>query len=617
VRLRDLARFGLVLRRYVAPRWPAVALLVLASYVATALAALLPILMAPILDLALGQPGGPAPAAAERLTDLSLNNLGAAVRAWAGLSSDHDPLRIILVLCAVFAAIGIVKGLVDFGTYLLAVWIRVQAGIAMQRDLFAHLLSLSLRFFTRQRTGELVSRLDTDARAATNGLETLVGTLLTAPVLVLFYGYLLVRTSPRLVLAAAAAVLLLYGVTHAIRGPVRRLAGAQFSAFADLAARFQETLSSIRIVKSFGAEAFELARASRALEAVRRANVMFGVYKHGEEPARVAVNAVMEAGMLGLAAWELLAGRLTAPTFLLFLYVGRAVVVQIGLVTGALTQVHVALGASERIAELLAQKPDLEDGRETVTELRERIVLDGVSFDYGAERVLDGISLEIGRGEMVALVGPSGVGKSTLADLVLRLYDPVAGTVTIDGRDLRRLRQADYRRLFGVVPQEAMLFNATIRENIAYGRPGVSDEAVVAAARIANAHDFIQAFPDGYDTVVGDRGVRLSGGQRQRIAIARAIVTNPPILVLDEATSALDSESERLVQQAINRVVGATTSIVIAHRLSTVANAHKIVLMNQGRIEAIGSHADLLVSSPVYGRLYRHQFAAAESLGEP
>jgi subfamily B ATP-binding cassette protein MsbA len=616
MRVADLSRFADVVRRYVAPRWPAVVLLVLSSYVATALAALLPILMAPILDLALGRAASPISAQPGGLADLTLNNLGAAVRAWVGLTSDVDPLRTIVVLCAIFAVVGVLKGFVDFGNYLLAVWIRVQAGIAMQRDLFAHLLGLSLRFFARQRTGELVSRLDTDARAATNGLETLVGTLLTAPVLVLFYGYLLVRTSPRLVVAAAVAVVLHYGVTRAIRGPVRRLAGDQFSAIADLAARFQETLLSIRVVKSFGAEAFEMARASRALEAVRRVNVKFGIYKHGEEPARVAVNAVMEAGMLGLAAWELLAGRMAAPTFLLFLYVGRAVITQVALVTGAMTQIQVALGASERIAALLAQKPELTDGTEPITELGDRIVIDDVTFDYGAERVLDGVSLEIRRGEMVALVGPSGVGKSTLADLILRLYDPVRGTISIDGRDVKRLRQADYRRLFGVVPQEAMLFNATIRENIAYGREALGDEAVVRAARIANAHDFIQALPDGYDTVVGDRGLRLSGGQRQRIAIARAIVTDPPILILDEATSALDSESERLVQQAINRVIGEATSIVIAHRLSTVVNAHKIVLMNQGRIEAVGSHADLLVSNPVYGRLYRHQFAAAESLGE-
>jgi ABC-type multidrug transport system fused ATPase/permease subunit len=225
------------------------------------------------------------------------------------------------------------------------------------------------------------------------------------------------------------------------------------------------------------------------------------------------------------------------------------------------------------------------------------------------------VSLEIVKGEVVALVGPSGVGKSTLADLVLRLYDPVTGAITIDGRDLHTLRQESYRRLFGVVSQEALLFNATIRENIAYGREGISDAEIVRAARIANAHDFVTEFPQSYDTVVGDRGTRLSGGQRQRIAIARAVAGNPPILILDEATSSLDSESERLVQQAIDRVIQGATSIVIAHRLSTVLHADKIVVLERGGIEAVGRHAELLAANETYGRLYRLQFAEAETIG--
>jgi ABC-type multidrug transport system fused ATPase/permease subunit len=229
--------------------------------------------------------------------------------------------------------------------------------------------------------------------------------------------------------------------------------------------------------------------------------------------------------------------------------------------------------------------------------------------------VLDRVSFEIKKGEFVALVGPSGAGKSTLADLLLRLYDPVAGRITIDGRDIRTLRQEAYRRLFGVVSQEALLFNTTIRDNIAYGREGLAEADIVRAARVANAHDFIAEFADGYDTMVGDRGVRLSGGQRQRIAIARAIVGRPALLILDEATSSLDSESERLVQQAIERVTRGTTSIAIAHRLSTVLHADKIIVLGRGGVEAIGRHADLLASSETYGRLYRLQITEAEPLG--
>ena len=609
----DVQRFLWLLRKYLATYWRAVGLLLITSYLATALAALFPVLMAPILDLTLGTPMG-APAGAGKITldGLSLKNLGAAFFQWVGVQSVDDHFHAILVLCGVYVAAGFLKGWVDFGNYLLALWIRVRAGAALQMDLFRHLLGLSMSFFNRQRTGELVSRLDTDTNAATYGLETIVGTVLTAPVLIAFYGYLLVRTSPKLVVAALGAALLHYGVTRLVREPIRRLATDQFSAFADRAARLQEAILSIRVVKSFGAEAFEAARLSRTLRDVLRINVKFGVYKHGEEPARAVVNYVVEASILLLAAYELLAGRLAVPTFFLFLYVGRSLMVQVGRLGGAYTQIQATLAASTRVAELFAQAPEVKDGPESITGFRDRIVLHDVSFDYGAERVLDRVSFEIKKGEIVALVGPSGVGKSTLADLILRLYDPVEGSITIDGRDLRALRQDSYRRLFGVVSQEALLFNATIRENIAYGREGISDAEIVRAARIANAHDFIMEFPDGYETVVGDRGIRLSGGQRQRIAIARAIVGNPPILILDEATSSLDSESERLVQQAIDRVIEGSTSIVIAHRLSTVLHADKIVVMSRGSIEAIGRHADLLASNETYGRLYQLQFAGAE-----
>jgi subfamily B ATP-binding cassette protein MsbA len=273
------------------------------------------------------------------------------------------------------------------------------------------------------------------------------------------------------------------------------------------------------------------------------------------------------------------------------------------------------LAAATRVSELFARAPEVVDGAEAIVSFQDRIVLADVSFSYGAEPVLDGVSFEIGKGELVALVGPSGVGKSTLADLILRFYDPTAGAITIDGRDLRALRQDAYRKLFGVVSQEALLFNATIRDNIAYGRTELSEEDVIRAARIANAHDFVAEFPDGYATLVGDRGVRLSGGQRQRVAIARAIVGRPPILVLDEATSALDSESERLVQQAIDRVIQGATSIVIAHRLSTVLHADKIVVLARGGVEAVGRHAELLAANETYARLYRLQFIEVETLG--
>jgi ABC-type multidrug transport system fused ATPase/permease subunit len=611
-RSRDLHRFLWLLRTYLAPYWRAVLLLLVTSYLATGLAALFPALMAPILDLALGAPPGGASAAHN---GLSLSNLGAAVSRWIGIQTTEDRFRVIVWFCAAYVAAGFLKGWLDFGNFLLALWIRTRAAAALQLDLFRHLLGLSMRFFTSHRTGELVSRLEADTRSATDGLETIIGTVLTAPVLIIFYGWLMMRTSPKLVVAALVAAALHFGAVRLMRGPIRRLATDQFSAFAELATRFQEAILSIRVVKSFGAEAFELTRVAHAMREVLRVNVKFGVYKHVEEPARTVVNYFVEASILLLAAWELIAGRLAASTFFLFLYVGRSLMAQIGLLAGAYTQIQATLAASTRVVQLLDLAPEVKDGSGTIASFQDRIAIRDVSFSYGGEPVLERVSLEIVRGEIVALVGPSGVGKSTLADLILRLYDPADGVITIDGRDLRTLTQESYRRLFGVVSQEALLFNASIRDNIAYGRNGIAEMEIVRAARIANAHDFIMEFPAGYETIVGDRGIRLSGGQRQRIAIGRAIVCGPPILVLDEATSSLDSESERLVQQAIDRVIQDATSIVIAHRLSTVLHADKIVVLGRGGIEAVGRHAELLAGNETYARLYRLQFAEAETLG--
>jgi subfamily B ATP-binding cassette protein MsbA len=614
-RSADVKRLVWLFRAYLAPHWRAVALLLVTTALATALAAVFPVLMAPILDLALGNPTTGAPARETiPATQLSLKNLGAAFFQWVGVESVDDRFRTIAILCVMYVAAGVLKGAVDFANYLLALWIRVRAAAAMQTDLFRHLLGLSMGFFTRHRTGELISRLDRDTQAATAGLETLAGILLTAPLLIGVYGYLLVRTSPQLVIAAGFAVVLHYGVTRLVRGPIRRLMSGQLSAFGDLVARLQESILSVRVVKSFGAEASEVARLAAALGKVTRLNVKFGVYKHAEEPARAAVNYVVEGSILLLAAWELLSGRLAAPAFFLFLYVGRAVMVQFGLLGGAYSQLQAVLAAAGRVGELFDEAPAVKDGPESITAFRDRIALHDVTFDYGGEAVLTDVSFDIRKGEVVALVGPSGGGKSTLADLILRLYDPVRGAITIDGRDLRTLRQQPYRRLFGVVSQEPLLFNATIRENIAYGREDVTEPEIITAAKVANAHDFIMELPDGYSTLSGDRGIRLSGGQRQRVAIARAILGNPPILILDEATSSLDSESERLVQQAIDRVIHGATSIVIAHRLSTVLHADKIAVVNRGGVEAIGRHRELLATNATYARLYRLQFVEETSV---
>jgi ABC-type multidrug transport system fused ATPase/permease subunit len=600
------------LRTYVRPHWRAVVVLLVLSYVATVLTGLLPLIMAPILDLALGGLAAKPSPPRVGLGNLNLGTLGAAVFQWLGVSGHASPHSAIVILAGAYVLVGLLKSAADFGNYLLGLWIRVRTSASIQARLFEHLLSLSLGFFKRHRTGELVSRLEADARSTAAPLEVVIITVVTAPVLIAVYGLLLVRTSPYLVLAAAGAGVAHYAITRFVKGPVRRLTREDLSMLGGLLAHFHEVLANIREVKALGIEALEAARARGTLRDLVRLRVRFGLYKHIDEPARNAANYMVEAAIVLVGAWELLAGRMGAPAFVLFMYVGRVILVQIGRLGTAWVEIQALLASSTRVTELLEVQPDVPDGAESIDEFRDRLALRGVTFGYGDDDiVLDNIDLEIRRGEIVAVVGPSGIGKSTLADLVLRFYDPQQGVVTIDGRDIRRLRQSSYRALFGVVSQDAVLFNMTIRENIAHGRQSLTDADIVAAARTANAHDFIAEFPQGYDTVVGERGVRLSGGQRQRIAIARAIVGRPRILILDEATSSLDSESERLVQDAIDRVIVGSTSIVIAHRLSTVLHADRIVVLNERRIEAVAPHATLLESSPTYSRLYHLQFEAS------
>ena len=360
----DARQFSWLLRTYLAPYWPSVVLLIVTSYLTTALAAIPPLLMAPIMDLALGSP---SPTTAGGLTGLSLRNLGATVLEWARVSPSADRMHVIAALCALYVAVGFIKGWADFGNYLLALWIRARAHAALQADVFRHLLGLSMSFFTRQRGGELVSRLTTDTHATTAGLEVIAGTLLTAPVLIAFYGYLMVKTSPMLMIAAIVAALLHYGLGRLIRGPIRRLASDQFAGLAEVAQRFQEAILSIRVVKSFGAEAFEAGRAGRALRSLVRLNVKFGIYKHVEEPARTIVGHFVEAAILLLAIRELLAGRLAVPTFFLLLYVGRAAMIQMAQLASAYTQIQATLAASGRVVALMAETPSVIDGGDTST----------------------------------------------------------------------------------------------------------------------------------------------------------------------------------------------------------------------------------------------------------
>ena len=608
-KLKDFQRLAYLMKRYAKPYWKALLLFILANLAGTIISAVMPLILAPILDLSLGKSIiSTGESQKISLYNLSLSNLGTAVSQWLNLTATQSKFNIVILLSCLYFAAGCLKSLISYCGYLLALWVRIQASRDMQKDLIKHILTLSQSFFNYQRTGELVSRLNYDTEETTAGFEKIISNLIMQPLLILFYGWLLLQTSPQLACAVIVAPILHYGVTKCMQKPMRKRLIDQFSYFAELRARLQELILSIRVVKSFSAEIYELKKLTEALNKVVRINMKYGVLKYIEEPVRSVVNVIIEVGILLLAANELLSGKIAPAAFLLFLYVGRAMIAPVSILGNTHILIQNTLAASERVMELFSEQPKVSDGADRIMTFEDQLKLENVSFAYDKKKVLEGINLSVFKGEIVAFVGPSGAGKSTLADLILRFYDPTEGSITIDGRDLRTLRQSGYRRLFGVVSQEALLFNATVKENISYGRTEISESDIILAAQIANAHEFVVELPQGYDTFVGDRGIHLSGGQRQRIAIARAVVASPQILILDEATSALDSESEKLVQEAIDRVIENTTAIIIAHRLSTVMHADKIIVLDGGRIIDQGRHSELLQRCAIYRRVCELQF---------
>jgi subfamily B ATP-binding cassette protein MsbA len=534
---------------------------------------------------------------------------GQLVNVVTGVPGQFDAAQMIGILVIVFV--------VRAGVDIVSQFLIAQAGESVTRDLrndvYQHLQSLGLGFFNNRRTGELTSRLTSDVSIVRTALVNNVATLLSNVLTVVGSAALIVTINWRL----TAIVLLIFPlatlVARLYSRSLRPLSRKVQDRLAESNAIAAEAIGGVRVVKSFGREPYEIGRFTAASSDVYATALRLARVRATFGPLIGLMFFFALSGILWFGSQEVSAGRLKAGDLVSFLLYGGVIAGGISSLAGFFTQLQEAVGATQRLFEILDQKSDVQDApnAHVLNNVQGRIDFDHVSFAYenGVEVVTD-ITLVIAPGEILALVGPSGAGKSTLFNLIPRFYDPTKGIVRVDGNDLRDVTQASLRDHIAIVPQDTLLFSGSVRENLLYGKLNATEQEMVEAAKAANAHDFISQLPQGYDTLVGEKGVKLSGGQRQRIAIARAILKNPRILLLDEATSALDSESEGLVQEALGRLMRGRTTIIIAHRLSTVQVANRIAVLDKGRLVELGTHDELMTQEGLYHKLYSLQFAS-------
>lgn len=597
--MRDLRR----LLKYLKPHWPIFTVATFAMLLVGVLESAIGALIVPILDQAFAETG----ATSQTSTLFGLQKLipPAPLEAWKTIS----------ILLIVFT---LAKGIAEYlSTYLMA-RIGQSAVLKLRRDLYNHLLAQSATFFERHRTNYLVSRLVTSAAAIETAVTSTVRDMLRESFTLIAFLAASFYYSWRLTLGSLIIAPIIALLTVRFGKALRNLARESFEGSKQLTDTAQEALANQGIVKAYRAEKRESARFAAVAKQIVRANLRSASIAGASPPTIEMIGILFVVLLLYFGQQEIMAGRMASSQFLAFLFFLFRCYDPMRKLSRLQNSMEQALAAAHHVWEVMDEHAAIEEKQNArdLPVLQREIELRNVSFGYENEsrHVLRDINLRIEAGSMVALVGQSGGGKSTLTKLLPRFHDPTAGAVLWDGVDLRDVKLSSLRSHLALVTQETVLFNDTVRHNIAYGKPEATDAEIQEAARIALAHDFIREMPDGYDTIVGERGIFLSGGQRQRLAIARAILVNAPVLILDEATSALDAESERLVQRAIANLVRNRTTIVIAHRLSTVRRADVIVVMEAGRIIEIGTHTELLTRGGQYRKLYELQFADEEEL---
>ena len=542
--------------------------------------------------------------------ELLMNNAYAWV---SGFSQVHGAVNTLLALCGVMILFTVLKTSCYFGSS--AVMIPIRTGIVkdIRNRIYNKILALPIGFFSEERKGDIIARMSGDVQEVETSITSSIDMLIKDPILIVVYFGILLFTSAEMMLFVVLFVPLFVWIMGVVGKQLKRKSLEAQRYWSDTMSQVEETLGGLRVVKAFNAEKKMSSRFNAITEGMRAKVSRVSTRQVSAHPLSELLGTIMIMVVLAFGGIIIIKGRgflgkdfMDASQFIFFMAILYSVIAPIKELSKATYGIPKGLASMERINRILEAQNPITDPAEPkeLDNFSEDIEFRGVGFSYdGSRQILHGIDLKIPKGRTVAIVGESGAGKSTLVDLIPRFWDVSEGSVLIDGKDVRDVRLKDLRALMGNVNQEPILFNDTIFNNIAFGVENATEEEVIAAAKIANAHEFIMEKPEGYQTNIGDRGTKLSGGQRQRLSIARAILKNPPILILDEATASLDTESERLVQEALDRLMHSRTTIAIAHRLSTIKNADEIVVMHEGRIVERGTHAQLLALDGYYKKL--------------
>lgn len=537
------------------------------------------------------------------------NNAYFFVSQWMGTLGAN---KVLLLLCLVFCFIVVIKTSCYFGAAAVMVPIRTGVVKDMRMQIYNKILALPIGFFSQERKGDIIARISGDVQEVETSITSTIEMLIKNPILIVIYMTVLFTMSWELTVFTIVFAPIMIAIMSSIGRKLKAKSIEAQQYWSDTMSQVEETLSGLRIIKAFLAEKKMNARFDNVTSKMRDKNSQVATRQAMAHPVSECLGSAMIAIVLWFGGTLILGDNkvIDAPSFIAYMAILYSVIQPIKDLSKAAYGIPKGLASMERIDVILGAENSIKDPKEPkeLKEFKDCIRFDGVSFSYEDGReVLKNINFTIPKGKNIAIVGASGAGKSTLVDLIPRFYDSSEGTITLDGVNIKDFRTKDLRSLIGNVNQDPILFNDTIFNNIAFGVEGATMEQVIAAAKIANAHDFIMEKEEGYDTNIGDRGVKLSGGQRQRLSIARAILKNPPILILDEATASLDTESERMVQDALDYLMTNRTTISIAHRLSTIKKSDEIIVMDGGRIVESGTHDELIARNGYYTKLYEMQ----------